>query len=358
MGLIRIAVAAAIVFFGAPSSAQNISIRFDYSNADATLAVFSRTDKIGIDQLVALPSTVAVIAKRATRDAKVNATLYEDSLFQVRAGEKAKYDPFQWQFCISEQRPVQALLTRLHDNESTIRARLAKALSPQIDPASSLTVTVHYVLGGVSAGWEEGASDFYIGLPFYKGDLEGIVWTMQHELFHNAQYIGFHDQAADLAQLNERQQEVYRFLDELYREGTATYVGDLSGFPPTTPFIKEMRDPAIKNADRMNDNFILLDTIAYRLAHDPSSHFDELRSLGFDWDWQNRLYYAGEYMAGVLAKQQGNLRSYLKQPPTVFARDYITLCTAANKCSYPLSSATAAEILAIDKRLSKADPPK
>jgi len=53
-------------------------------------------------------------------------------------------------------------------------------------------------------GGEVGSSDFYIGLPFYKGDLEGVVWTMQHELFHNAQYVGFHGQESDLARLDPR----------------------------------------------------------------------------------------------------------------------------------------------------------
>lgn len=81
---------------------------------------------------------------------------------------------------------------------------------------------------------------------------------------------------------NPRQQEVYRLIDELYREGTATYVGNIGSFPANTPFIQDMREPAMKNADRMADNFILLETLIYRMAHDPHSHFEEVRSLGFD----------------------------------------------------------------------------
>ena len=215
----------------------------------------------------------------------------------------------------------------------------------------TIFATVHYVIGGVSAGWEVGSSDFYVGLPFYKGDLEGVVWTMQHELFHNAQYVGFHDQARDLALLDARQQEIYRFVDELYREGTATYVANLASFKPDAPYIQEMRTPAINNWGRMKDNFILLDSIVFRLARDPNTHFSDLRSLSFDWDWQNPMYYAGEYMSRLLVKTHGSLRAYLQQRPTAFVHDYITACTEANKCLYQLSPETSAAILDVDEQL-------
>ncbi len=97
-----------IAFLTATASAQKVDIQFDYSNADATLAAFAQTDTTGIDHLIALPATKAVIAKRATRDPKVNAAVYKDSLLRVRAGEKVKDDPFQWQFCLGEQKTVQS----------------------------------------------------------------------------------------------------------------------------------------------------------------------------------------------------------------------------------------------------------
>lgn len=43
-----------------------------------------------------------------------------------------------------------------------------------------------------------------------------------------------------------------------------------------------------------------MDTIVFRLARDDNSYFSDLRSLGFDWDWQNPMYYAGEYISRIL----------------------------------------------------------
>jgi hypothetical protein len=350
--LLRVAFLTLVI--AACSWAQEITISFEYSNADATLDAISRTDDGNIERLMALSDTKAVIAKRASRDPTVTADTFRESLLEARKGP-IKNDPFQWQFSISQAQQVRTLLAALHEKEQTIRNRLEKALAPQLDPTLSLSVTVHYVIGGVSAGWEVGPSDFYVGLPFYKGDIEGVVWTMQHELFHNAQYVGFHDQSKDLARLDARQQEIYRFFDELYREGTATYVANLASFAPDTPYIRDMRQPAGSNWDRMKDNFTLFDTICFRLAGDPNSHFSNLRSLGFDWDWQNPMYYAGDYMSRILVGVHGSLRGYLRQRPTVFVRDYITACTAANKCSYPLSTETSMAVLSIEKRLAKTD---
>lgn len=344
-----------LLFPFAAAEAQRIEIHFEYANADATVEALTLKDKESVERLTTLRDTNAVIAKRAARDPGVTTDIYKESFLHVISGEAPKNDPFQWQFCLSQLEQVRTLIAALRKNEQIIRSRVAQAISPRLDSGVSLAVNVHYVIGGVSAGWEQGSADFYVGLPFYKGDLEGIVWTMQHELFHNAQFAGFHDQSKDLAQLGERQQEIYRFLDELYREGTATYVANIGSFPPDAPYIAEMRAPAINNWNRMKDNFVLLDTILYRLEHDSGSHYSDFRSLGFDWDWQNPMYYAGEYISRTLTAQGHKLSAYMRRRPTVFARDYVTACTIANKCLYPFSSEAAAAIIEIDERLAKAN---
>lgn len=339
--------------------AQEIHIKFDYSNADATLAVLTASagNAHDFEHLLTLPDTDAVVRKRAKRDPNVTLEIYRQTLLDVRAHRELKADPFQWQFCLQQAQNARVLLDNLHKNESAAIARVAAAIAPHLDPSMHLSVTVHFVIGGVSAGWESGDSDFYIGLPFYKGDMEGMIWTMQHELFHNAQAAGFHNQEKELAQLSPREQEVYRLLDELFREGTATYVGGLGSFPPDAPFIKEMRAPAATNWERMGDNFVLLDTLIYRLANDSSAHFADLETLGFDWDWQNPLYYAGDAMTRQLLGKNGTVRTYLRASPIVFARDYALACGPSSHCSYRMSSETVSTILAIAERLHEPKSP-
>jgi hypothetical protein len=345
-------IAAALLAVGSSASGQSLDIGFDYSNADATLSVFKVPDQTAFANLMALRSTSKVIEKLRTRVPSVTADLYQSSLRQTVLGQKGQADPFQWRDNIAEQDHIRSLLLQLHSNEASIKAQLLKALEPNLLPGMHLSVTVHYVMGGVSSGWEDGANDFYIGLPFYHGDPNGVVWTMQHELFHNAQYVGFHDQARDLARLGPRQQEVYRLLDELFREGTATYVGDVSSFSPGTPYIDEMRVPAAQNNDRMSDNFALLDTLLFRLSNDPTAHFDDVQSIGFDWNWQNPMYFTGAYMAKYLVGHGKNLRDYLRKRPTAFIRDYIEICRV-NHCQRTISQMEADDIIELDDALSE-----
>lgn len=334
----------------ASAAAPRVEIRFDYSNADATLAALGGTDKAALDALMALPSTAAVIEKLHRRNPDVNAAVFESTLDQARRGEKLQVDPFQWQFVVSEQQKMRSLLSQLHQMEPAIRDRIAKALAPHMPPGLSASATVHFIIGGRSSGWEEGASSFYIGLPFYMGDAEGVILTMQHEAFHNVEYVGFHDQDNDLSRLGPREQEVYRFLDEVYQEGGAIYVENLASFPPSAPYIAEMRVPAAANADRMADNFVLFDTLLYRLEHDPSSHFADLHSVAFDWAWQNPMYFLGAYMARYLASQGRDIRDYVRKRPTAFARDYVELCRS-NHCPMPVSNDAADAIIRLDETL-------
>jgi hypothetical protein len=328
--------------------AQDVTIHFDTSNADAFLDAVAGGS---VERLAALPATQAVVAKRARLDPSVTIDTYLDTLRAALGKKPMTAHPFQWQFAIAQAPQMKVLIHDVREGQAAIGTRLTKALAPYLDPDARLAVTVHFIVGGVSAGWEDGAHDFYVGVPFYKGDVEGVVWTMQHELFHNVQAAAFAGQARDLERLNPREREVYRLLDELFREGTATYVADLAAFRDT-PYIHEMRGPADANAGRMSDDFVLLDTLIYRLAHDDTSRFETLRSVGFDWGWQNPLYYAGAAMARALLANGGSLRAYVHERPTAFARDYVKLCAA--KCAHPLSAGTAARIEALDERLAAA----
>jgi len=158
---------------------QKIDIQFTYSNADSTLTILANPNRApgDLDGLLKLPDTAAVVSKRATRDATVTVDTYKQTLLDARAHRPLKADPFQWAFCIEQIGNMRKLLKELHQQEVSAKARVSAAISPQLPPDMQLRVTVHFIIGGVSAGWESGTSDFYIGLPFYKGDIEERLWT-------------------------------------------------------------------------------------------------------------------------------------------------------------------------------------
>ncbi|MBY0505795.1 MAG: hypothetical protein K2X03_17905 [Bryobacteraceae bacterium] len=334
--------------------AQKIAISFDYSNADATLQAFAAPLDTTLEDLAVLPATDSLVQKVRGRYRDVTKETLTTTLAEARKGTELKSDPFQWASCLRKQAEIRTLAAGIREQQNEIARRLVGALGRHLTASANLKVNVHFVIGGMSAGWSTGTDDFYVGLQFYRGDVEGVVMTMQHELFHSAQFDGYRGRDADLAKLGPADREVYQLVDQLYREGTATYVEDLMSFSPDHPYIQEMRQPALNNQARMKDNFILLETLIYRLSQDSSVRFDDVYPLGFDWAWQNPLYFADEYISHVLAKDKGSLSSYLTRNPIKFLSDYHAVCGTAvsEKCRYPLTPGIASIIEKIDKRLA------
>lgn len=339
--------------------AQKIAIGFDYSNADATLLAFAAPLDSTLEALARLPATESLVQKVRRQDRTVTMETLTATLADARKGGELKSDPFRWASCLRKQAEIRALVAGIREQQNEIERRLSKVLGRHLSASSNLEVKVHFVVGGMSSGWSTGTDNFYIGLQFYRGDVEGVVMTMQHELFHSAQYDGYQGQDADRKKLGPEDREVYRLVDQLYREGTATYVEDLMNFPRDRPYIQEMRQPALNNQARMKDNFALLETLIYRLSHDANVRFDDVYSIGFDWSWQNPLYFAGEYISQVLSKDKGNLSSYLKRNPMEFLSDYNAVCgtAASERCRYPLTPAIASVIEKIKKRLATPGTP-
>jgi hypothetical protein len=342
--------------FSLAAAGQQITIHFDYSNAAATLRVIETAPPLdaAIAELVKVPDTAEVLEKAKHHDSGVTLESLARTLASARLSQQMNSDPFQWRFCIRRGPEMRTLIDHLQSQEADITRRLLAALRRHLAPEFKLDATVHFVIGGVSSGWATGDRDFFVGMQFYHGDLEGVVMTMQHELFHAAQYAGYRGQDTDLAKLTPRQQVIYRLLDSLYREGSASYVEDLMSFPADRPYIKEMRQPALNNQARMKDNFVLLDTLIYRAARDPNFGFDDLYPIGFDWAWQNPLYSVGEYIGRALAKEKGNLREYLTSNPIRYLDDYIKLCgtTPSEKCQYTVGAQTAEAVQEIDRVLT------
>lgn len=339
--------------------AQKIAIGFDYSNADATLRAFAAPLDSTFEDLAMLPATESLVQKVRRQDRGVTIKTLTATLAEARNGGVLKSDPFQWASCLRKQAEIRVLVAGIREQEKEIARRLSQALGRHLSASANLKVSVHFVIGGMSSGWSTGPNTFFIGLQFYRGDVEGVVMTMQHELFHSAQYDGYQGQETDLKKLRPEDREVYRLVDQLYREGTATYVEDLMNFPREHPYIQEMRQPALNNQARMKDNFALLETFIYRLSQDSNVRFDDVYPIGFDWAWQNPLYFAGEYISRVLAQDKGNLSRYLRRNPIQFLSDYIAVCgtAASDRCRYPLTPGIASVVERIDKRLATPGTP-
>ncbi len=304
-------------------------LTFDFANAQMTLALLEPNGDLPRAESAweSLPATQAVLEKVKGREPASTLESMLKSLQQEKAGVPNADDAFRWGRVSRKRAEISHLLQRLETDQDAIRSRLAQKLGRMLSPDQTLSVTVHFIVGSPAAGWATDPHNLYVGLHFYDGDENGVVYTVQHELFHNLQFLCYPHEKSDLQKLSPRQQEVYSLLESLFMEGTATYFSDVEDFAPGGPFIQKMLAPKRDNDDRMLVDFLLLDTLLYRLSRDGTVSFADLYPLGFDWSWQNPLYYAGYAMCKALVRAHGPdyLKRSLTANPVQFAADYCDL---------------------------------
>lgn len=344
---------------GKPASAQRVTIEFDYSNADVTLNILEAkvVGPQAFEELIRLKSTETLVGKVKGYDKTATLETLRQSLASIKDGKQLSMDSFRWKFSLDKAAESRKLLGEIQKDEDAIRTTLVNAFKKYLNPARQFRATVHFLIGGASAGFATDDENFYIGLQWYKGDMEGVVWMLQHELFHSIQFLSYKDRDRDLAKLNEQQKAVYTFAERLYQEGTATYVADVMKFSKDKPYVKSMQDIQQENRARMPSNFVLLDTIIYRLYNDQKVNYEDLDPLGFSFPWKNPMYFVGYEMCKTIERVNGggSIKKYLHQNPVTFIKDYVEICrTRQREVTNPCPSEQTAQIVnEVDKVLRK-----
>jgi Putative zinc dependent peptidase (DUF5700) len=306
--------------------AQSVQIHFDYSNAEATLALLEaeKINDADFEKLLDLKSTKALIDK-IDRRVPVDKTFYKSSMMDLKAGRTPEKDVFQWNMCLKRRAEIRKLFNEIKANEAVIKAKLTLQFRQYLRAGEKFEPTVHFLIGGFSAGFADDQGSQYVVLHRLEGELDGVRQMLEHELLHGVQAISYKSREDDLKKMTIPQKYVYEFAEALFKEGAATYLADATKYPKSTLFLKYEQDGHKKNRDRMTQNFILLDTLVYRLYRDSNVSFEDMYYLGFDSGWDNPMYYAGYEIAKTLAERNGKdgLIKYFRTHPIVFLREYL-----------------------------------
>lgn len=306
-----------------------VEIAFDYSETDQVLRYLGgRTDDFS--DLVGSASTEGVLKKVQGRDKKITMKDLTDSLQRARSGDKSGPDPFQWRAVFRNREQLEGLVKQIRSHEDEITSSLRSKLTSVLPIGTNIKAKVRFVVGSASAGWATDRGTLYIGLHHYGGDYQGIRMTLQHELFHNAQYAAYQTEETDTKRLSPRQKELFELSRYIFMEGTASYFANPEDFVPAGTFLNEVLPPQRENLDRMSEDFELLNLFLFRLSRDPKAKFEDFYPIGFDWSWKNPFYFVGMVMTQALVKANGEdyLRRCLNQNPVQFIADYVQLCHA------------------------------
>lgn len=329
-----------LIIIGHYAYAQKIDFNFNFDNAQQTIQLLKKKEHSNeaITNFLQLKGTQGLIRK-----IKTNNTSASDAIVESAKGVfNEKTADFQYKMISEKLEEWDNFINLIIAHQDSIKASLRNTFAPYLNKNESYVFDVYFLMGGYSAGFTFGDSKiFYIGLHRYKFDLQGIISTCKHELFHNIQSLYYDAQKTTqkLKKSGTGYANVQSLLNYLFKEGTANYIEDYNALKDkNTPFLKEIRNHFAVNDKRIAGLNLLVNSILLNAFEKPSStDFDAAYELLFDWQWNNPAYYVGEKMTEALTEAKGKaiLLSYLKKDAVYFFSDYIAL-SKTNKDKYPI----------------------
>jgi hypothetical protein len=282
-----------------------------------------------LDQWVKLPGTQALISKvKSSADTALSAIKKVVARQPLTSQEKR----FQYEFIYNNLVQMQQFIKKLDENRDSIITVLKAKLGQYLPANKQATITLYGLMGSYSAGFAftQDPTAFYMGLHFYKNDVQGVTLSAEHELFHTRQTIGYNYKPVmkNMTAADSAYEAPYYLVRHLYLEGSAQYVADGKPYIATSPFLKNEYDHMAVNNNRQEAAFYLLEHLLLDIYNHPASmNFDHVYSILFDWDWNNPAYYAGKEMISALVKAFGEqyIHQSLKKDALFFVKDYMTL---------------------------------
>jgi hypothetical protein len=331
--------AVTLIWAVSANAAPQVDIALDTSGAqavlDAALAPPARA-RAAADAALANPAVQAMIAKMAKYDPKVSAAAFRAAVIEVANGGEGR--PFDLARLPKDPEPTRRMLARLNGEWPALSARLVGRLSDFAPDDLKMKGRLEVVAGSNQNGWAPDPRQpvFYIDLGFHGEEVDSLINTAAHELFHTVQGMSRSDwdsAFADRPDLPATQRELHRAHAVVYNlvlEGMATYVGDPTRLPSSGPNLKRDQHEIRRNLDRAPEIFALFETVLFRARHDPDARLDPLLDIGFGGSWEQTGYYVGYRMAQIIDRYQGRdrLRAMVEQDPEAFLAAYAEAAAA------------------------------
>jgi hypothetical protein len=319
---------------------QNTIFNFNFDNAIQTLDYLEQSNLSESEMMAFIKSkgTQAVIKKiKASDSLAVKALTHA----QQNNFEKAERS-FQYERVKKNHKEMKAFVELIMAKQDSIKQILNTTFAPFLEKDKTYTFNVYFLMGTYSMGFTFGESDaFYLGLHHYKYDLQSVIQTCKHELFHNIQNTYYNSEKTNTQLMKENKGAAYvhELLNYMFKEGSANYVEEYHLLKDkNTPHIKELKEHILVNENRISSlNYLVNRMVLDIYAHPNTINMDEAYTVLFDWSWNNVAYYMGEQMCLALSDAKGKaaMQAYLKKDAIYFVEDYIQL-SKTNKEKYPI----------------------
>jgi hypothetical protein len=222
-----------------------------------------------------------------------------------------------------------ALLKDIDANPKAFQQRIEQRIALFVPPNADIHLEGYVVAAGDGGGYAFGGTDFFLNI----GIVDDIVLaqeTTTHELYHAVQGAFAADRELKIDNPHGHAQQACissgHLFNNLYDEGSAMYVGDLSLLPKShSPWATRSLTDINDGQKHIQDSVTLLEMSFIALNASDPVPYDEMYSV--DFFGHGVVYNIAYVMAKAIVAQDGpqGLAAYLKQPTYKFVLGYTQL---------------------------------
>lgn len=328
----------------------NITIQLDFESAKAIIGLLTKTrvTDAELNQVANLYGNQQLIAKVTSYKKTGTEAVFKQTLRElIETGAVNGKDPFEWQVVKTSLGAVQHMIGEL-EAKGPFLDDVKRCLIPYCPPTTSqVTARACFLVGGGATGFTIGDDDtFNVALQKMGTDYEGLVSLVAHELYHTVQQVGQRARKKETlaGNLPKPVATASMLLTNLWSEGTAQLVGDVTTIGKPTSFIQRQSEYQ-QNRQRMRQNFVLFESLLFSAYYDSTATEEQLYNVGFTTVFDQTAYYTGYRMAKEIETHKGKavLAALINQSPLDFCRVYIQLYKEhPDKINFKFSSTTEA----------------
>lgn len=303
------------------AQAQEINITYDYASADKLLEIFENKKLTDIDfeELVSLEGTKAYLKKLATFFPNISPETYKKDLKAALNDNFPDNTPYMLKLLVPLLPDAKKLLKQVSNNQNELAQSAISKLKAYAPEGVEINATVYLTLGVIGGGWtfDDNPNAFYVDLSSMKGDFLGLSYLSTHELYHLVQYRFMKEV--------DKNDKVDYLLDQMIKEGTATFVADFSKIKPSGSYVDFSKKEYQRNFRRLESNFALFENLIFQAQNDSKVDIESLINIGYSGMYQSPVYYVGYHIVKLIEKYHGKegLISLMGQPPKQLLLTYM-----------------------------------
>jgi len=329
----------------------NLTISVNFECAKSLLGFIEqpKSPEFEPSRLIRLHGNRVLVREMHALNRNINLDTFENSLIEIGKGKLLENDPFQLNKIIENYGEIKTFIEYFENNLSDVLQNIYSMLSKFIPEGIFIKADLNLIIGGGIDGFEENLS-CYIAIHHVFNDIESFKLIAAHEVFHV-----IHKTIIEEKNNNNEKRKMYvrddlnnihNLFFETINEGLSLLVANPISINSNSDYIKQMRKFYSENTERMDGNFILFESLLFRMYYDRSVSYDTIKNIGFSSAWGMPLYYVGYFIVNAINDYLGQkyLITLLGDIPKIF-QCYIKLYKSNEMASEIIRFSTVAEKL-------------